>query len=150
MPDKKNWQAWLPPELLGWEYARKVWGVLKHPEDDPEKDYQGLYELKLLELLKKEQKENENPQVLLENLLPEWWDPGKNSSPEELLQAMENAGGWQGPRRVFLQYLNGSVSLKELREQYALKESSLVALSQLRKDIENLSLREYLELVISY
>jgi hypothetical protein len=150
MKDRKDWQAWLPPELLSWEWARKVFGVLKRPQDDPKKEYLNLYELKLLDLLEREQEESGNPQVLLENFLPEWWDPGKNASQEELLQAMESAGGWQGPRRVFLQYLKGSVSLNELKEQYGLKNPSLVPVSQLRKDIENLGLREYLELVSSY
>jgi hypothetical protein len=145
-------EPWLPPELEGSEWARKVLGVLlKYPDEPNAEGYLDLHDEKVLEMLRQAPvREKDNPQNLLEDLLPEEWERlGEKASPEQILEAMKvNAPGWQRQRRLLAKYLDQELSLSQLREELGLDDEykSLVSRSEFKKELEELTLREFLEL----
>ncbi len=137
-------QPWLPSELRGYETARKVLGLLVSPKFK-EENYQAQYEDKILELIKQG---NENPQEVLNDLLPRGFEINKGEKPESTLARMYQESAWMRPDILFTSYLRKTLTLKQLMESLGLTQKETVTKEQFRKELEELTLREFLELTI--
>jgi len=145
-------KPWLPKELQKWGYARKVLGLLLHPEvaqSVNKENYPLYYEDKVLELL---QGKEENPAEVLDNLLAAGLSPEVDSDPDSLVAAMLEEEEWQGPLQAMNSYLRGSLKLEDLKEELNLQEqnSEPVSEEEFRKELEELTLREFMEMTVSF
>ncbi len=140
---------WLPKELQEWIYPRLVLGLLipKAAKVTGE-NYHLYHQNKLLNLLKKTKVPER--QWTLEDLMK--WEPVQpEPKPEDLLEQLlwvDHLRSLRGPAVLFQEYLRGKLDLEDLKPHLELGYQEKISEKQFQKELKDLSLREYLELVM--
>ena len=111
-------EPWLPEELKGYEVARKLLGLLENPKVKVSGENYHLYhQEKVLNLLKKR---GEDPQRVLEDLLPRGWVYEEKAKPQQVLELLLQDPTWTRPKVLFQQYLRKNMNLRELKQDLGL------------------------------
>jgi hypothetical protein len=139
---------WVPPGVEPFETTRKLLGVLvpKGVKVGPQ-NYPAFHEDKRRLLVEKAEDPAQAVLTYLDLALPGY--PRVEPSREDLLAELEQEDRWLRPGSLARDLLAGSLDLKELKSRLRAgsPQSRKVSQNRLKKELEELSLEEYLELV---
>jgi hypothetical protein len=135
-------KPWLPKELIQYERARKVLGVLAKGKPDA-KMYRALFRKKVIDLISKapDLYPIETELNLPLNYLN---DP---SDPEVVFLDLEDlAEGWRRPAHDLIMYLRGAAPVEDVAADLNLQAEEKAKPKDFRKELEDLTLAEFLHL----
>jgi hypothetical protein len=122
--------------------------VLKGPDAKEKVDaclYARVWELKVIDLLNRAERQGDDPQEILENLLPQGWERVKKQDVLEAMLYGTNPAWEGGASLIMLPYLHGDLSDQDLIDHYLSKGGQ----ENLNPVSEKEALREQDELSLS-
>jgi hypothetical protein len=145
-------RAWCPKGLMQYNRARQVLGVFlpegKEEDPSPEK-YSLLYDQKVEALIQQDPDWLETLETELETRA--WYYLRKTDPIETITANMKLDSRWTHPRSAVMSFLGNQRTLDHVKDYLAIdqeSEKSLVGREAFRKELEELTLTEFLELAI--